>query len=275
MDQMDIEHKAKKYKKLLEKQTVIHFQLMEGGRKWWMVEYSLKPGLAKGFALLAEGDTGRGEKISALDHFISTLRTIISIQTIIVPRIAVTEEIEDILGKMRKGLATWKKNGHEERLASQFSGFSELILWYQGMVNDVYQEYQIIGKQMDENHIFTPEIREMLSLIGSKLDLLVYLQVKLQYDQLEANRELLKSLQKNRNGLEKQEYSFLLSSLKRYCDYRTEKGFESTLFNEDESIWRNEIVTKGSYERLLDSSIQKYREIDERRLRDTIPMLRN
>ncbi len=275
MESWEVEQEAKKYKRFLERQTIIHFQLMDKERKWWMVEYGGKSGEAKGFAIYAEGNPGREDKISALDHFISTLRSVINIQTFIAPRIAVTKETEEMFGKIRKGLAVWMGNEQQNKLTRQFNDFADLVLWYQGKMNQVYEEYQMIGKRMDETQLFTPDDREDLILIGSKLDLLMYLQVKAQYDWLEANRSLLESLQKDKNGLANQEHSFLVSCLTNYCDASAKKDYERSLFNKEELIWKDEIATKESYERLLNSSLQKYRESDRRRLDETIPMLRN
>lgn len=275
MERWEVEREAKKYKRFLERQTIIHFQLMDKERKWWMVEYGRKTGEAKGFAIFSEGKLGREDKVSALDHFISTLRSVINIPMFIAPRIAVTRETKDTLENINKALAAWVGNEQQSKLARQFTDFADLLLWYQEMMKGVYQEYEMIGKQMDDTQLFTPEDREMLILIGSKLDLLMYLQIKAQYDQLEKNNALLKSVQTNKNGLTEQEHTYLAGCLTNYCDDRAKKEIERTLFIKENLIWKDEIATKESYDQLLNSSLQKYRESDERRLGETIPMLRN
>lgn len=276
MERGDVLKEARKYKKLIEKQSVIHFTLNHNGVKWWMVEYTLwSSEQARGFTLFSEGKSTREEKEFVLDQFISFLRTLINIQRFVDPRIAVTKEIHDTLDKMKRILSDWAQNEKDKMLINRFYQFADLILWYQDKTNEVYKEYITIGKRVDQDHTFTVDDKEQLVLIGSKLDLIIYLQVKLQYDHLEANRDLVQQIKSRRNNLNSTDYSYIIEYLNKYCNKEAKADFERSLFMDENIMWQDEIVTMESYENLLKSSIQKYRESDIRRLRETVPLLRN
>lgn len=274
MERTTVEKYAKKYKKLLEKVTIIHFVLSYNKRKWWLAEYSFN-NTPKGYAVFTEGDSSVNEKEIALDHIGSFIRTCIGIQSIVHPRIAVTEEINNTLNKMNDILNLWVKSEEEIKLKDQFNEFTDFILWCQEKTNEYNNEFSKIAKKIDENHLFTVEQREQLVLIGSKLDLIIYLQVKSQYDQLHKNRELLSHLKNHRNNLDKKDYYYIVTNLKKYCDSNAQKDFEKSLFNEDELIWKDVIATIDSFERLKESSHQKYKNIDKRKLQEMVRLLRN
>ena len=276
MKRDDILREARKYKKLIEKQSIIHFTLQYNSEQWWMVEYTLwSSDHARGFSLFSEVDSTRKEKEFILGQFLSFMRTLINIQRFIDPRIAVTKEIQDTLGDMKRIVSAWALNEEDEEYVNQFNQFAELLLWYQDKTNEVYQEYIEVGTRVDQYHTFTVEDNEQLLLIGSKLDLIMYLQVKLQYDHLNANQLLLHQIKKRRNGLTKKDYSYIIDCLNEYSNSEAQAQFKNSLFTEENIKWQEEIVSKNSYLKLLESSIQKYRESDSRRLRENVPLLRN
>lgn len=276
MKRDDILREARKYKKLIEKQSIIHFTLQYNTEQWWMVEYTLwSSDHARGFSLFSEVDSTRKEKEFILGQFLSFLRTLINIQRFIDPRIAVTKEIQDTLGEMKRIVSAWAQNEKDEEYVNQFCQFAELLLWYQEKTNEVYQEYIEVGTRVDQYHTFTVEDNEQLLLIGSKLDLIMYLQVKLQYDHLNANQLLLHQIKKRRNGLSKKDFSYIIDCLNEYSNSEAQAQFKNSLFTEENIKWQEEIVSKNSYLKLLESSIQKYRESDSRRLKENVPLLRN
>ena len=278
MKREDILREARKYKKLIEKQSIIHFTLHYNNEKWWMVEYTLwSSDQARGFTLITERNSTKKEKEFVLDQFLSFLRTLMNIQRFIDPRIAVTKEIQDILVEMKRILSGWEQNVEDKEYVNRFNQFADLLLWYQDKTNEVYKEYIEVGTRVDtdKDHTFTVEDKDELLLIGSKLDLITYLQVKLQYDHLEANRLLIQQIKKRKTGLITKDYSYIMDCLNKLCGPEAQAQFKNSLFIEENIMWQEEIVTKDSYLNLLESSIQKYRECDIRRLRENIPLLRN
>lgn len=276
MKREDILRVARKYKKLIEKQSIIHFTFHYNDEKWWMVEYTLwSSDQARGFTLVSEVNSTRKEKEFVLDQFLSFLRTLINIQRFIDPRIAVTKQIQDTLVEMKQILSGWWQNEEDKEHVNRFNQFADLLLWYQDKTNEVYKEYIDVGTRVDKDHTFTVDDKEQLLLIGSKLDLITYLQVKLQYDHLEANQLLIQQIKNKRNGLITRDYSYIIDCLNKLCNPEAKAQFKNSLFTKENIMWQEELVTKDSYLKLLESSIQKYRDSDIRRLKENVPLLRN
>ena len=276
MRRENILREARKYKKIIEKQSIIHFTLHYNHEEWWMVEYTLwSSDQARGFALISERNSTKEEKKFVLNQFLSFLRTLMNIQRFIDPRIAVTKEIQDTTIKMRQILAGWAQSKEDIERVNQFNQFADLLLWYQDKTNEVYKDYIDIGTRVDKDHTFTVEDTEQLLMIGSKLDLITYLQVKLQYDHLEENQNLIQQIKNKKNGITSKDYSYIITSLNQLCNSEAKARYKNSLFTEENIMWQEEIVTKDSYLNLLESSIQKYRDSDSRRLRENVPLLRN
>lgn len=276
MEREEVLKEARKYKKLIERQSIIHFTFHHNDEKWWMVEYTLwSSDQARGFTLFSEVNSTRKEKEFVLDQFLSFLRTLINIQRFIDPRIAVTKQIQDTLIEMKQILSDWWQNEDDEEHVNRFNQFADLLLWYQDKTNKVYKEYIEVGTRVDKDHTFTVDDKEQLLLIGSKLDLFTYLQVKLQYDHLEANQLLIQQIKNKRNGLSAKDHSYIIDCLNKLCNSEAKERYKNSLFTKENIMWQEEIVKKDSYLNLLDSSIQKYRESDIRRLKENVPLLRN
>ena len=275
MIKSEAEKIAKKHKKLLEKCKVIKYCLHYQSQNWWLAEYKKFPGKENsGYVIMASKESSYDEKVFVLEQYLSFLGGVLRIQDIVSPRVNATEEIHETLGRMNRILEMWAENEEEKDLIISFKSFSEYILWCQDMKNEFYQVFLKIGKMVDKSLAFTVEKRKNLLDVLPKMNLIMYLQVKRQYEQLEANRYLLEKIKENNLRLSLKDFSYITERLNIYCEPDAEKDYQSVV-KEGDSDWIKYPATKETFYDLLDSSIERYNYYEKKELEERKKLIRN
>lgn len=266
---------AKKHKKLLEKCTVINHCFHYRSQNWWLAEYKKFPGNKRsGYVVISSVDSSYDEKVFVLDQYLSFIGGVLKIQDIVRPRINVTDAIHNTLEQMNRVLEIWAGNEEEKELITSFKSFSEYVLWCQDMKNDFYETFVDIGKRVDKVRSFTVEDRRQLLDVLPKMHLIMYLQVKRQYEQLEANKNLLEKIKQTKSRLQSKDYLYIKEKLYKYCGPDAEKDFQS-IFDEEELSWSKYPATKETFYDLLDSCIQKYKNHEKEVLEERKVLIRS
>ncbi|OCA80718.1 hypothetical protein F7984_01730 [Pradoshia sp. D12] len=275
MIKSEAEEIAKKHKKLLEKCTVINYCFNYQSKNWWLAEYKKFPGKKRsGYVIISSVESSYDEKVFVLDHYLSFIGGVLKIQDIVRPRINATDAIHNTLEQMNNVLEIWAENEEEKKLLTSFKGFSEYILWCQEMKNNFYETFTDLGKRVDKERSFTVEDRVQLLDLLPKMDLIMYLQVKRQYEQLEANRHLLKTVKQTKSRFKSKDYLYIKEKLYKYCGPDAEKDFQS-IFDEGELNWSQYPATKETFYNLLDSSIQRYKNHEMKELEERKVLIRS
>lgn len=277
MDKLAVEKEAKKYKRLFEKCTVMPFAYKERVTTWMLVEYkkSINKEKASGFSIFPEKQMTFDEKKEIMSHFASVFGGLLRSRQNILPRIRVTEEITRTLERMNLLLSTWADDKEKAKLVYDFKQFSEFVLWCQKEKNDKFQLVLQIEQKLFKTYSFTPEDRKCLSEVMPHFDVIVYLQMKRQEEQLESNRDLLNAFKKDKGNLSKEDVFYIEEILDTYCNKEAERTLSKVLENEFLPSWRELPSSMESYKDLLESSIQEYSKREEEDLAFNMSILRN
>ena len=225
-------------------------------------------------SIISGADSSYDEKVFVLEQYLSFIGGILKIKSIVRPRVNVTDPIRNTLEQMNRILEKWAENEEEKELINGFKSFSEYVLWCVDMENDFYETFVDIGKRVDKVRSFTVEDKEQLLEVLPKMDLIMYLDVKRQYEQLEANKHLLNKIKQTKSRLSLKDYSYIKEKLYKYCGPEAEKDFQS-VFNEGALNWSKYPATKETFYELLDSSIKRYNHYEKKELEERKALIRS
>lgn len=277
MDKLVVEKEAKKYKRFFEKCTVIPFAYTERTNTWMLVEYK-KPTnkeQASGFSIFPEKQMTLEKKEEIMSHFAAVFGGLLRIRKNILHRIRVTEEITRTLERMNQLLSDWADDEDKGKLVYDFKQFSNFVLWCQKEKNDKFQLTQQIEQKLFKTYSFTAEDRKCLTEVIPHFDVIVYLQMKRQEEQLESNRNLLKAFRNDKGNLSKEDASYAEKILDTYCNEEAERTLSRVLEKEFLPSWRELPGSIDSYKELLESSKEQYSKREEEDLAFNISVLRN
>ncbi len=277
MDKLAAEKEAKKYRRFFEECTVMPFAYKARTNTWMLVEYKRPTNKeqASGFAIFPEEQMTPEEKEEIMSHFASVFGGLLRIRKNILHRIRVTEEITRTLERMNQLLSDWADEEEKGKLVYDFKQFSNFVLWCQKEKNDKFQLTQQIEQKLFKTYSFTAEDRQCLTEVMPHFDVIVYLQMKRQEEQLESNRNLLKAFRKDKGNLSKEDAFYVEEILDTYCNKEAERTLSQVLEKEFMPSWRELPGSIDSYKELLESSKEQYSKREEEDLAFNISVLRN
>ena len=275
MIKSEAEKIAKKHKKLFETFTVINHCFNYRSQNWWLAEYKKFPGVKRsGYVVISSIDSSYDEKVFVLEQYLAFIGGVIRVQSNIRPRVNAIDSVRDTLGQMNRLLEEWAESEEDKGKLADFKTFSEFILWCADMEKEFYETFLEIVKRVDKARSFTKEDNVQLLELLPKMDLIMYLDVKRKYEQLEANKQLLNDIKQTKSRLKTKDYAFITESLFKLCGPEAEKDNQS-IFNETTEIWRKYPATKETFYELLDSAKERHMYYEEKELEERRKLIRN
>ncbi|PQD94117.1 hypothetical protein CYL18_16210 [Pradoshia eiseniae] len=277
MDRSTVEKEAKKYKKLLENYYVMPFAFEENGHKWMLVQYNRFPKKddAIGFAIFPERQMTLDEKEYIMGNFSSIFGGLLRIRNAVKPRIDVSEELARTNERINLLLDKWADNAERKLMVEKFKEFSDYVLWCQKEKKEKFRVAAEIEHKLFETFTFTSEDRQRLLEVFPHFDVLIYLQQRRMYEQLDSNHQLLTSIKRDKGRLSREDASYVTEILAAYYDRKSAREFVQVL-EEEFTLFKEDLMAgRESYEKLLEFSAEKYalKEADD--LRSNMGMLRN